>query len=42
MKSRLRQMLAALACLLVLLAVMAMYLRPDFLRTLSDQLWGCF
>ena len=42
MTSRMRQLLIALVCVLVLLAVMALYLRPDFLRTLADQLWGCF
>ncbi|MFN4004005.1 MAG: hypothetical protein ACK4MJ_09705 [Hylemonella sp.] len=25
-----------------LLAVFALYLRPDFLLTLANQLWGCF
>ncbi len=28
--------------LLVLLAVFSLYLRPDFLLTLADQLWSCF
>jgi hypothetical protein len=26
----------------VVLGVFALYLRPDFLRTLADQLWACF
>jgi hypothetical protein len=31
------------ACILGLLAlVFAMYRQPDFLLTLSNQLWGCF
>lgn len=29
---------ATLACL----AVFALYLRPEFLMTLADQLWSCF
>ena len=28
--------------LLVLLAVFALYARPDFLIMLADQLWACF
>jgi hypothetical protein len=24
------------------LAVFALYTRPDFLRTLADQVWACF
>jgi hypothetical protein len=31
---------AGLAC--VLLLVFALYLRPDFLVTLADQVWACF
>ena len=27
---------------LVCLAVFALYLRPEFLMTLADQLWSCF
>ena len=30
------------SALLVLLAVFSLYLRPDFLLTLADQLWSCF
>ena len=26
----------------VLLAVFALYTRPDFLLTVADQLWSCF
>jgi hypothetical protein len=26
----------------VLLSIFALYTRPDFLFTLSNQLWGCF
>ena len=39
---RLRKLLAWGAALLVLLAVFALYTRPDFLKTLADQLWACF
>lgn len=34
--------LAAAAALLALLAVFALYLRPEFMLTLADQLWACF
>jgi len=30
------------AALLALLAVFALYTRPDFLVTLSNQIWACF
>ncbi|WP_309275491.1 hypothetical protein [Comamonas sp.] len=30
------------AVLAVLLAVFALYLRPDFMLTLADQVWACF
>lgn len=39
---RLRKLLAWGAALLALLAVFALYARPDFLKTLADQLWACF
>ena len=31
-----------LAAVAVLAAVFGLYTRPDFLRTLTDQLWACF
>ena len=37
-----RQLLAWGAALLALLAVFALYTRPEFLLTLADQLWSCF
>jgi hypothetical protein len=37
-----RQTLIGLVCLSVLLGVMAMYLQPEFLLTLANQVWGCF
>ena len=30
------------AVLMVLLAVFAMYLKPEFMLTLADQVWACF
>jgi hypothetical protein len=30
------------AALLALLGVFALYTRPDFLVTLSNQIWACF
>jgi hypothetical protein len=37
-----RQALIGLVCVLVLLGVLSLYLQPDFLLTLSNQIWGCF
>ena len=37
-----RQVAVGLVCVVILLAVLSMYLRPEFLLTLADQLWGCF
>ena len=37
-----RKFLLYLAAVGLLLAVFAMYTRPDFLFTLSNQVWGCF
>lgn len=39
---RILQVLIGLVCLAVLMGVMAMYLQPDFLLTLANQVWGCF
>lgn len=38
----LRTALIGSACLSVLLAVMWMYLQPDFLLTVANQVWACF
>jgi len=38
----LRQAFFGLLCLGVLLAVLSMYLQPEFLLTLANQVWGCF
>jgi len=37
-----RHTLIGLMCLAVLMAVMSMYLQPEFLLTLANQVWGCF
>lgn len=42
MKTRLRQALMGATAVAVLLAVFALYTRPDFLVTLADQIWACF
>jgi hypothetical protein len=42
LSQRLRQALIGGACLTVLLGVLSMYLQPDFLLTLANQVWGCF
>ena len=38
----LRQIALAVVCGVVLLAVLSLYMQPQFLLTLADQLWGCF
>jgi hypothetical protein len=38
----LRHIAVAVVCGLVLLAVLSLYMQPQFLRTLADQVWGCF
>lgn len=42
MRSAAKRWIAALAVLAVLLAVFTLYLQPDFMRTLADQIWACF
>ena len=37
-----RKILAYAAALTLLLAVFALYTRPDFLVTLANQVWACF
>ncbi len=37
-----RQVAIGLVCVAILLAVLSMYLRPEFLLTLANQVWGCF
>ena len=42
MKPLTRRLLVWGLALALLLAVFALYTRPDFLRTLADQVWACF
>jgi hypothetical protein len=42
MRRRARQLMAYGGALAVLLAVFALYTRPDFLVTLANQIWACF
>ena len=42
MRATHKKWLAAVAAVLVLLAVFALYLRPDFMLSLADQIWACF
>ncbi|MEO7549071.1 MAG: hypothetical protein ABIT82_11645 [Ramlibacter sp.] len=42
MRPRARTLLAWSAATAVLLAVFALYTRPQFLVTLADQIWACF
>jgi hypothetical protein len=37
-----RKLLGYSAAMLALLAVFALYTRPDFLVTLANQVWACF
>lgn len=37
-----QKLLAWAGAVIVLLAVFALYTRPDFLVTLSNQIWACF
>jgi hypothetical protein len=39
---RTRKLLAYGAAVAVLLAVFALYTRPEIMVTLADQLWACF
>ena len=42
MSPRVKKLLAYGAAVAVLLAVFALYTRPDMMVTLADQLWACF
>ena len=42
MTLRIRKLLAYAAALTVLLAVFALYTRPEILVTLANQIWVCF
>ncbi len=37
-----RQAAIGLVCVTILLAILSMYLQPEFLLTLANQVWGCF
>ena len=42
MSLRTRKLLAYGAAAAVLLAVFALYTRPEIMVTLADQIWACF
>lgn len=42
MSKRLRKPLGWAGALLLLAGVFALYLQPEMMRTLADQLWACF
>jgi hypothetical protein len=42
MTTRARRLLASGIAIAVLLAVFALYTRPQMLVTLADQIWACF
>ena len=42
MSTTLRHIAVAAVGGCVLLAVLSLYMQPQFLLTLADQLWGCF
>ena len=42
MTTRSRKLLAWGAAAAALLAVFALYTRPEFMVTLADQVWACF
>ena len=41
-RQRLLQIVAWLAAAAAMLAVFEMYVQPDFLLVLSNQVWACF
>jgi hypothetical protein len=42
MKAQRRKRLIWSGTVIVLLAVFALYTRPDFLVTMANQIWACF
>lgn len=42
MRTLYKRSIAAAALLAVLMGVFALYLQPDFMLTLADQIWACF
>ena len=41
-QATLRRMLAYALALVVLLAVFSLYLQPEFMVSLAQQVWACF
>ena len=42
MSQRARKSLIWLAALAAMAGVFALYLQPEMLRTMADQIWACF
>jgi hypothetical protein len=42
MKSQVKRLMGWTIGVIVLLLVFALYTRPDFMVTLSEQIWACF
>lgn len=42
MRTLYKRSIVAAALLAVLLGAFALYLQPDFMLTLADQIWACF
>ena len=42
MKSHAKRLMGWTIGVIVLLLVFALYTRPDFMVTLSEQIWACF
>jgi hypothetical protein len=42
MKSQVKRLMGWTIPVIVLLLVFALYTRPDFMVTLSEQIWACF
>jgi hypothetical protein len=42
MKAQRKKLLIWSGTVIVLLAVFALYTRPDFLVTMANQIWACF
>lgn len=42
MSKRVRHAAVLVTAAVVLTAVMAMYLQPDFMLTVAQQVWACF
>ena len=42
MRSKLASGVGGVLAVVALLAVFGLYVRPDFMLTLANQVWGCF